>query len=322
MKKSNLTDKELAKILKKIGNSFKLSASDKGILKAELMDVVKNGSLQISERSKIKNIINPRRLAMPLIPMIIAVIIALGGGTAALANTANPGDFLYPVDQWVEGVQGRFMRSDEAKAVWQARLGEERLAEFRALHSIDPSDWSEEDKALLEQHRQEATERLENRLQGIRNAQEQLEIKLESATDDATYQGVEKALGRLEEIEARQETRIAEIEDGINFPQLSPETKRRFQEARQEHQRMMQATREQIMKHLREALDSSDSSETERFEKPEPLFPPLIQVPDDLMDSNNTGDAGESNDGSNGGNSGEKQQNNRFGFDDIIDSIL
>lgn len=311
-----LTDNQIAELIRKASDSLKLSASDKGILKAELIDVIKSGSTRINKGSKIRNIINPRRLAMPLIPMIIAILIALGGGTAALADSANPGDFLYPVDQWVEGIQGRFMRSDEAKAVWQARLGEERLKEYRVLHGINPADMTDKQVALLEQHRQEATERLQNRLKGIRNAQEQLEAKLEVATDDVVYQGVEKALGRLEEIEARQETRIAEIEEGIEFPKLDPEIKRRFEEMRREHQKRMEQIQEQIREHMDEWVEGLDPYAPPINPIPEPQ--PL--VPDEIVsdNGNNTDDTVvHTND-----EPADDDDGNGFGFGEMFKNLL
>jgi len=229
--------------------------------------------------------------------MIIAIIIALGGGTAVLADSANPGDFLYPVDQWVEGIQGRFMRSDEARAIWQARLGEERLKEYQALHSIDPANLTEEQAALLEQHRQEATERLQNRLKGIRNAQERLEAKLESATDDTVYQGVENALKRLEEIEARQEARIAEIERGIDFPKINAEAKRKFEEMRREHKAEMEKIREQIREQIDEWVEDLNPYQVPKNPVPEPEPLDDEAVVNDSSDSDNS----------------EAGQNDRFG---------
>jgi len=68
--------------------------------------------------------------------MTILVIIALlvGGGTSVAAQSALPGDVLYPVKVNVnENVQGWFAVSSEAKATWNANRAENRLTEAEKL---------------------------------------------------------------------------------------------------------------------------------------------------------------------------------------------
>lgn len=66
--------------------------------------------------------------------LIIALIIALSGGTSAVAERAIPGDALYPVKISInEPMAGLFAVSKESKTVWQERLAERRLEEVQKL---------------------------------------------------------------------------------------------------------------------------------------------------------------------------------------------
>lgn len=72
-----------------------------------------------------------RYITMP-IPLIIALLLA--GGTSYAAESALPGNALYPVKVEVnERLAGLLNVSDEAKAQWQARLAERRIAETKDL---------------------------------------------------------------------------------------------------------------------------------------------------------------------------------------------
>lgn len=80
-----------------------------------------------------------RYITMP-IPLIIALLLA--GGTSYAAESALPGNALYPVKVEVnERIAGLLNVSDEAKAQWQARLAERRIAETKDLaneNALDP----------------------------------------------------------------------------------------------------------------------------------------------------------------------------------------
>lgn len=80
-----------------------------------------------------------RYITMP-IPLIIALLLA--GGTSYAAESALPGNALYPVKVEVnERIAGLLNVSDEAKAQWHARLAERRIAETKDLadeNALDP----------------------------------------------------------------------------------------------------------------------------------------------------------------------------------------
>ncbi len=72
-------------------------------------------------------------LSKPM-PIIIALVILLGGGTTFAAQSSLPGSPLYPVKVEVnERVGGWLSFSDQAKASWDAHLAEVRLQEAEKL---------------------------------------------------------------------------------------------------------------------------------------------------------------------------------------------
>lgn len=81
--------------------------------------------------------------------LIIALILALSGGTSAVAEKALPGDALYPVKISLnEPIVGLFSVSKEAKTTWQERLTERRLQEVDKL--VAKGDFDQEKRNELE----------------------------------------------------------------------------------------------------------------------------------------------------------------------------
>ncbi len=68
---------------------------------------------------------------------VASIVLALGFGTAAIANTARPGDALFAVDRAAERIRLALTVGDEARAVYEARTAEERLSEKIELESED-----------------------------------------------------------------------------------------------------------------------------------------------------------------------------------------
>ena len=76
-----------------------------------------------------------------MIPFIIALVIAITGGTATVAERSIPGDFLYGVKVHInEPVAGVFAFTKEEKTEWQERIVERRLDEAQKLISNNNLD--------------------------------------------------------------------------------------------------------------------------------------------------------------------------------------
>lgn len=68
-----------------------------------------------------------------MIGLIIALAVLLGaGGTAVVADTARPGDFLFPVDQTVESIQFAFT-PEKNKVDLKIKFVNERLDELESI---------------------------------------------------------------------------------------------------------------------------------------------------------------------------------------------
>lgn len=262
---SNHTDKQLEELIRQAGSRVQLSSSDKSEIKNNLMSVInmlpeRTGTRQAS------NTFNQRRFAMPLIPLIIATIIALGGGTAAWANTAKPGDTLYPVDQWVERIQERITFTPEAKAGLMANFSEERLAELKAMQALDPSQWSDEMKAKFEQRKQDAVERVAKSIERVNTVQTKFEEKLANADTDVKREVFQKIIEHLDEVMAKREERMNEIENSV-LNQIP--LRARLQEWRKESVQEMNELRKETLKQLGETDNEVEATEDAKLSVPD-----------------------------------------------------
>jgi len=150
---------------------------------------------------------------MPFLPILIAILLAGGAGTAALADAAKPGDALYPVDQWMERMQTKLAKSEDTRANLYARFNQERLAELEDLRNIDPSKLSEKAKELWMQHQEEATDRLARSIEQVTALQEKFQEKLSSAKDDAQKAVFQKIIDHLAQVRAKREDRLNAVDD-------------------------------------------------------------------------------------------------------------
>ncbi|MEA1909871.1 MAG: hypothetical protein U9M89_02540, partial [Patescibacteria group bacterium] len=91
---------------------FNLTSEEKLALWSKVKTRISGESVTILDKLRYKNWIyqfNYKGVVMGIIPWIVAGVLALGSGTAVLADNANPGDALYGVDQKMEEFQERFM---------------------------------------------------------------------------------------------------------------------------------------------------------------------------------------------------------------------
>ncbi|NCO05051.1 MAG: hypothetical protein GW939_02790 [Candidatus Magasanikbacteria bacterium] len=102
--------------------------------------------------------------------ILVAVILALTGGTSVAAETALPGDFLYPVKVEVnERVRSVASFSTEAKANWETRVVERRAEEAQRL--------VEQDEDLTVQERAEFTSSVEAHVAHLEGLADELDAK-------------------------------------------------------------------------------------------------------------------------------------------------
>lgn len=251
---TKFTDKHLKDTIRQAGDDFTLSASHKSAMRFHLMDVIKSGETRTSTR----HIVNSGRFnPMPLIPIIAAIILVLGGGTASVANSAKPGDALYSVDQFIEQLQEKFTAGPEAKANLLAKLADERVVELTALENVDVTKLTETAQQLWEQHRQDAIERVNASIARINATQDKFEERLKAATDPDEQANLQKIVDHLGEVSVKRADRLTELENKT-FPGLGigQTLKQALEQARETRKQELEQIREETKNQLEQQLEA------------------------------------------------------------------
>ncbi len=101
--------------------------------------------------------------------LLIAAILAMGGGTAVAAENALPGDLLYPLKLRVnEEVREVLSVKPEAKVAWETRRAERRLEEVEKL--VEQGRLTTSTSAVLAEKFAEFANRAEERLTALKNS--------------------------------------------------------------------------------------------------------------------------------------------------------
>src|SRR3989344_5060788 len=109
---------------------------------------------------------NQFNLKFKPMPILIAILIALGGGVSFAAEKALPGDALYPVKVNVtEQVRGFATLDARAKVEWEATLAERRLKEAEDLAAEGKLD--SETRARLEANFKAHADRVQLRIENF-----------------------------------------------------------------------------------------------------------------------------------------------------------
>lgn len=136
LKEISLSESEKAliheRLISHIGNNpVQLVKSD---VRKDVEDRLNNEGSLLDGFSLVTSLLVNQLKNMPT--LIIALILALSGGTSVVAENALPGDALYSVKISLnEPVVGLFAVSKESKATWQEKLAERRLQEVDKLVS-------------------------------------------------------------------------------------------------------------------------------------------------------------------------------------------
>lgn len=182
---------------------------------------------------------------MPLFPIIFAIVLALGGGTASLANSAKPGDTLYPIDKFIEKIQEKLTANPEVRTKLLSVLADERVKELEEIHNIDTTKLTEIAKQKWEEHRQEAIDRVTTSIAKVTANQDKFKERLASETDAGKKAVLQKIITHLDEVKAKREARLTALQSKT-FPGLSTKNlKEAFKQAREDHKDELEKIREQ-----------------------------------------------------------------------------
>ena len=264
MTNQHLTDQEIGQLLKEKAAGIKLSSGEKQVLKYNLTERIALSDVTKPAEQGYrwwKYQLNLKGVTMPFLPILFAILLAGGFGTASLANSASPGDPLYSVDQWMERVQQRLTNKAEAKAGLYAKLSDERLKELEELRNTDPSQLPEKAKALWEEHQQEAIDRLAKSIEQVTAVQDQFKEKLAAANTPEQKAVFQKIIDHLGDVQQKREDRLTQVEDKTSpgLPNLG--IRQKMQEMREEHQQEMQNLRNRVREELAEPKSNQESDD-------------------------------------------------------------
>lgn len=182
-----------------VGGQFLLSLRNKLIAQMNSNPVIKKEG----ERSNF--IILTDKLKLMPIPLIIALIVALGGGGAAVASQNSlPGDTLYSVKILTEDIREAVTFNTKAKANLEIKFANERLAEIKKTFEKNGAEPKGLDVALsrFEKHITKANsimEKKEQRGEETEDLKEKInEIKLQK--DSELRMEAEKAINEAKEL--------------------------------------------------------------------------------------------------------------------------
>jgi Domain of unknown function (DUF5667) len=168
---------------------------------------------------------------IPVAVFVLLLVLVLGG-TSFAAESALPGDFLYPVKVQVnEKIRTAFTVSPEAKTEWASEQAERRLAEAEALAAQNRLDASNQAKleASFESNAQEVRNGIV-RLEASGNAT--ASVQAASRLDDDIKHGIKLKLS-VPRLEIESENTI-EIE-GQHGKSKSDEGEKHGNEGKEEH---------------------------------------------------------------------------------------
>lgn len=142
----------------------------------------------------------------------LLIFILVGGGAAVFAESALPGQALYPVKVGLtEPIREKLALTDQAKADWFLELADRRLKEAEKL--VEKSDLSQEHRENLEEKINHFSEKLEEKLAKIESTGKQAEALEISSAFEATLKNHGKVLKIMKDLEEADEDQKGEIEN-------------------------------------------------------------------------------------------------------------
>ena len=249
-KEFNQEEQKLIDLFKKAKQSFLLTPEEKAILKMKITDEVADFGSFVTKTSPKRYKwwiykLNIRGVAMPFIPIIIAILFAGGAGTVALADTAKPGDVLYGLDRAVERIQEKLTTNEEGRFNLGLQNAHERLEELRIIHELPPSERKEVLKTRAIEHVQFSLEKIDNKIEAVNERITSFEDTSERIIEKVVERS-EKTIERLELLKEKKEELIGKIETDEVSP-ISPQMQIRLRAIKELTPQIREEVREKVM---------------------------------------------------------------------------
>src|SRR3990167_8075701 len=199
-------DKDLKKTFRK-AKEIRLEAPEKAGIKRILITYADKNPVRKSGVVRPSIVQRSQKYALKIktMPIALALILLLSGGTAFAAEGALPGNTLYPIKTEVnEEIRGWFALSAEAEANFHTKIAEERLEETEEL--AVRGELTEEFRARLEALFEERVKAEEDRIADL-----EADGRVEAAAELRTH---------LEAMLEAHESILAQIDNGEILPIL------------------------------------------------------------------------------------------------------
>ena len=261
----NRSDKKVTELLNQSKEEFLLTQTEKINLKRQLINKIDKLSLSVT-KSTYKRYkwwlykLNIRGVIMPVMPIVLAILLAGGVGTAALADNAAPGDALFGLDQAMERIEERMPMSQSRRAGFLGKLSEERAQELLALREVNREQFAEKAQERWIKHHEESVERLAISIEKVEAVQAKFQEKLSLAETDDQKAVFQKVIDHLGEVKTRREIKMIEIENQeFTGPKGSP-ISRQIQEWKQMSPEIREEIHNQIMEEFNGELPNMGAS--------------------------------------------------------------
>jgi hypothetical protein len=172
---------------------------DKSGVKNRILSTIENAHLNPKTFKTAKNV-NVWRWNTALASCLGMIVIF--SATIVYADSSNPGDKLYFLDQLQERVVLKMPRSDQAKARLQERLVNERVNELNKIPTINHLDQTVRLKAI-----EESQQNLFNAVEETTRIRESLKLK----GRDKAVENIDEVLLKLGQLAEKQEARVEEF---------------------------------------------------------------------------------------------------------------
>ena len=221
---------------------------------------------------------------LPVLLIAIGAVLVGGTATGVAANSARPGDMLYPVDQALESVQSTLTFGTEGKANMHARMAQERLGELNSLANGNAS--------------------AENLDQAARNYGEEIEKAYEEAGKISDSQKQEEKMAELAEDTMLQKDEVLGIMDGSG-----DEAKLALQNAVQASEQTYEKSMNQLSEQKQYEVQNKIEQQVKNMGEEDMLKIKQSTSSGSPTENGNSEDAGNSD----AGNSGSENQNSDAG---------
>ena len=155
------------------------------------------------------------KLSTTAVVAVIAIVLLGGAGTTYASDSAAPGDFLFPIDKAVEGVQRVFTFSAVSKSEFELEVMEERVLELEEVSDGDSSDAVAD--AIDEVEGQQLRIREQLRIMD----ELRLENKLQNEEQQQVMQKIQEKVQEHNEIMNQVQTKLQNKNDSANAEELN-----------------------------------------------------------------------------------------------------